>query len=191
MGVIIGYARVSTGDQNLEGQRDALQAAGAWRVFEDKASGATQDRPGWRECLEQLQPGNTLLVTDLTRLGRSTIDLAGIVEELGKRGVAFRSLAEPWLDTSSAHGRLIFDMFASIAAYERARLIERTNAGLAAARARGRLGGRPTVMTPEKAEVAKEMRAKKKSLRQIAEALSVSPTTIVRHLAEQKAEKTP
>jgi DNA invertase Pin-like site-specific DNA recombinase len=186
MGTIIGYARVSTTDQNLDGQLDALRAAGAWRVFEDKASGATQDRPGWRACLEHLQPGNTLLVTDLTRLGRSTLDLAGIVQELGSRDVAFRSLAEPWLDTGSAHGRLIFDMFASIAAYERARLIERTREGLAAARARGRVGGRPSVMTPEKSEWAHRMRAEGMSLRKIAEALSVSTTTIVRDLAEQK-----
>ncbi|MDQ0692525.1 DNA invertase Pin-like site-specific DNA recombinase [Arthrobacter sp. W4I7] len=155
-GNVIGYARVSTRGQSLDSQVDALVTAGAVRVFQEYASGATQSRTRWKECLDYLQPGNVLTVTDLTRLGRSTADLADIVTVLGQRGIGFRSLAEPWLDTTSAHGKLIFDMFASLAEYERSRLSERTKAGLAAAKARGRLGGRPRTMTPSKTEAARQ-----------------------------------
>jgi DNA invertase Pin-like site-specific DNA recombinase len=136
-GNVIGYARVSIRGQSLDSQVDALVAAGAVRVFQEYASGATQARARWKECLDHLQPGDILTVADLTRLGRSTADLADIVTVLGQRGIGFRSLAEPWLDTTSAHGKLIFDMFASLAEYERSRLSERTKAGLAAAKARG------------------------------------------------------
>ena len=129
-GNVVGYARVSTRGQSLDLQVDALVAAGAVRVFQEYASGATQARTRWRECLEYLQPGNILVVNDLTRLGRSTADLSDIVTVLGQRGIGFRSLAEPSLDTTSAHGKLIFDMFASLAEYERSRLSERTRAGL-------------------------------------------------------------
>lgn len=99
---IVGYARVSTRGQSLDSQVDALVAAGAVRVFQEYASGATQARARWKDCLDYLQPGNVLLVADLTRLGRSTSDLADIVTVLGQRGIGFRSLAEPWLDTTSA-----------------------------------------------------------------------------------------
>ncbi len=99
---MIGYARVSTRGQSLDSQVDALVAAGAVRVFREYASGATQARVRWKECLDYLQPGNVLTVADLTRLGRSTADLADIVTVLGQRGIGFRSLAEPWLDTTSA-----------------------------------------------------------------------------------------
>lgn len=136
-GNVIGYARVSTRGQSLDSQVDALVAAGAMRVFQEYASGATQARTRWKECFDYLQPGNVLTVADLTRLGRSTSDLAEIVTVLRQRGIGFRSLSEPWLDTTSAHGKLIFDMFASLAEYERSRLSERTKAGLAAAKARG------------------------------------------------------
>ena len=130
----------------MDSQVDALVSAGAVRVFQEYASGATQARARWVECLDYLQPGNVLMVADLTRLGRSTADLADIVTVLGQRGIGFRSLAEPWLDTTSAHGRLIFDMFASLAEYERSRLSERTKAGLA--------GRRPRTMTEGKLETA-------------------------------------
>ncbi|WP_256212871.1 recombinase family protein [Arthrobacter sp. yr096] len=179
---VIGYARVSTRGQSLDAQVDALAAAGALRVFQDHASGATQARAGWKECLGYLQPGNILMVADLTRLGRSTSDLADIVTVLGQRGIGFRSLAEPWLDTTSAHGKLIFDMFASLAEYERSRLSERTKAGLAAAKARGRSGGRPTVMTAGKLETATQLRQEGKTLHDIAERLGVSVSSLTRAL---------
>lgn len=114
------------------------------------------------------------MVNNLTRLGRSTADLSDIVTVLGQRGIGFRSLAEPWLDTTSAHGKLIFDMFASLAEYERSRLSERTRAGLAAAKARGRMGGRPRTMTPQKLEAAQQLRSQGKTLKETAGTLSVS-----------------
>ncbi|WAH99735.1 recombinase family protein [Arthrobacter sp. MMS18-M83] len=179
---IIGYARVSTRGQSLDAQVDALVGAGAIKVFTEHASGATQARAGWQDCLEHLQPGNVLVVADLTRLGRSTADLSDIVTVLGRRGIAFRSLAEPWLDTTNAHGKLIFDMFASLAEYERSRLSERTRAGLAAAKARGRLGGRPRVMTPARLEAARDLRRQGKKLQEISETLSVSMSSLTRAL---------
>jgi DNA invertase Pin-like site-specific DNA recombinase len=185
MAAIIGYTRLGGAGLDLDAQADALRAAGAREVFEDHSMG--RDRPGWQACLEHLRDGNTLIVTDLTRIGHGIADLARIVDELRSRRVALRSLAEPWLDTDSAHGTLIQDIFAFIGAYERTRLNERTREGLAAARARGRRPGRPTVMTPEKSAQARNMRNEGMTLRQIADALSVAPGTILRELAEQNA----
>jgi DNA invertase Pin-like site-specific DNA recombinase len=185
-GNVVGYARVSTRGQSLDLQVDALVAAGAVRVFQEYASGATQARTRWRDCLEYLQPGNILVVNDLTRLGRSTADLSDIVTVLGQRGIGFRSLAEPWLDTTSAHGKLIFDMFASLAEYERSRLSERTRAGLAAAKARGRLGGRPRTMTPQKLEAAHQLRSQGKTLKETADTLSVSVSSLTRALSSKQ-----
>lgn len=188
---MIGYARVSYRGQSLDAQVDALVGAGAIEVFMEHASGATQARARWQDCLEHLQPGNILVVADLTRLGRGAADLSDIVTALGRRGIDFRSLAEPWLDTTSAHGKLIFDMFASLAEYERSRLSERTKAGLAAAKARGRLGGRPPVMTPAKLEEARGLRHQGKKLREIAETLSVSMSTLTRALGPRTGKTAP
>jgi DNA invertase Pin-like site-specific DNA recombinase len=188
VGNIIGYARVSTRGQSLESQIDALVAAGAIKVFQEHASGATQARPKWQECLRHLQPGNVLAVTDLTRLGRSTADLAAIVTTLAERGVGFRSLAEPWLDTTTAHGKLIFDMFASLAEYERSRLSERTRAGLEAAKARGRIGGRPTVVTALKREAIHRYRKEGRTIVDIASLLTLSKSTVIRELARDQAQ---
>ncbi len=116
-----------------------------WWRLELSVSGATQSRARWKDCLDYLQPGKVLLVADLTRLGRSTSDLADVVTVLGQRGIGFRSLAEPWLDTTSAHGKLIFDMFASLAEYERSRLSERTKPGLAAEKSARPARGPPAV----------------------------------------------
>jgi DNA invertase Pin-like site-specific DNA recombinase len=186
-GNVIRYARVSTRGQSLDSQVDALVAAGAVRVFQEYASGATQMRARWKECLDYLQPGNVLTVADLTRLGRSTADLADIVTVLGQRGIGFRSLAEPWLDTTNAHGKLIFDMFASLAEYERSRLSERTKAGPDAAKARGRLGGRPRTMTPSKTEAARQLRSQGKTLNETAQILSVSVSSLTRALSQNEA----
>lgn len=181
----VGYARVSTAAQSLHSQVDALTASGAVRVFQEHASGATQAREQWLACLDYLQPGNTLLVNDLTRLGRSTADLSAIVKLLGERGIGFRSLSEPWLNTTSSHGKLIFDMFASLAEYERNRLSERTREGLAAARIRGRLGGRPPAMTANKLQTAQQLRAQKMTLHDIAQTIGVSVSTLTRALKTQ------
>lgn len=183
---VVGYARVSTKDQSILSQVDALLGVGAVKVFQEHASGATQARPRWQACLEYLQPGNVLVVCDLTRLGRSTADLSSIVGTLGDMRVGFRSLAEPWLDTTTAHGQLIFNMFAALAEYERSRLSERTRAGLAAARARGRHGGRPRAMTPAKEAAAVHLRAQGKTLLDISGALGVSVSTVVRSLGSRE-----
>jgi DNA invertase Pin-like site-specific DNA recombinase len=186
MATLIGYARVSTTEQNVDLQHDALNAAGVYRIWTDYASGATADRPQWQDCLDHLQPGNILIVNDLSRLGRNTADLAGIVKTLADRNVGLRSLTETWLDTTSSQGLLMFHFFSAIAEYERNRLRERTLAGLAAAKARGRVGGRPTKMTPDKSDTARDMRAKGRSIRDIAKTIEVSEATVVRDLARQR-----
>lgn len=183
---LVGYARVSSTSQNLDSQMDALAAAGAIKIFKDRASGATMERPDWAECLEYLQPGNVLVVTDLTRLGRSAADLASIVAQLAERNVGLRSLNEPYLDTSTSHGLMILQIFSALAEYERNRLRERTLDGLHAAKARGRVGGRPTKMTPDKAATAHDMRAKKRSIKDIAAVIGLSESTVVRELARER-----
>ena len=151
----VGYMRVSSDSdrQTTDLQRDALVTAGVdtRHLFEDKASGARDDRPGLKKCLEYVKPGDTLVVWKLDRLGRSLSHLLTIVEELRQNGVAFRSLTEG-MDTTTPHGELLFHIFGALAQYERALTKERVNAGLAAAKRRGRLGGRPAALSPEKLE---------------------------------------
>jgi DNA invertase Pin-like site-specific DNA recombinase len=151
--MLVGYMRVSSDSdrQTTALQRDALIAAGIdeRHLFEDKASGARDDRPGLKRCLEYVKVGDTLVVWKLDRLGRSLSHLLNIVSGLRERGVAFRSLTEG-MDTDTPHGELLFHIFGSLAQYERALTRERVQAGLAAARRRGRRGGRPTSVDPEK-----------------------------------------
>jgi DNA invertase Pin-like site-specific DNA recombinase len=142
---LIGYARVSTSDQNLELQLDALKEAGCRRVFEETASGANKARPQLRDALDFLQPGDTLVVWKLDRLARSLQQLIEVIEQLHKRGCGFKSLTEA-IDTTTAGGRLIFHIFGALAEFERSIIRERTMAGLEAARTRGRRGGRPRLM---------------------------------------------
>ena len=153
--MLVGYMRVSSDSdrQTTDLQRDALVTAGVdtRHLFEDKASGARDDRPGLKKCLEYVKPGDTLIVWKLDRLGRSLTHLLTIVEGLRKKGVAFRSLTEG-MDTTTPHGELLFHIFGALAQYERALTKERVNAGLAAAKRRGRLGGRPAALSPEKLE---------------------------------------
>jgi DNA invertase Pin-like site-specific DNA recombinase len=185
----IGYARVSTAEQNPQLQQDALQRAGVIRTFTDYASGSTQDRPAWQQCLEFLQPGNVLVVWKLDRIGRSTADLARIVTELGERGVQFKSLTESFIDTTTADGRLIFHIFSALSEHERSRMLERTRAGLDAARARGRVGGRPSTMTEAKIIAARTMHADKTPIVEIAQALGVGRMSVSRALAKAQAPK--
>ena len=140
--MVLGYARVSTLDQNLDLQQDALQSTGCAQVFNDTASGAATDRPGLTAALATCRPGDVLVVWKLDRLGRSLPHLVETVRELATRGIGFRSLQEQ-IDTTTSGGKLIFHIFASLAEFERDLIRERTTAGLAAARARGRQGGRP------------------------------------------------
>ena len=184
---LIGYARVSTVDQNPDLQIDALTKAGCGRVFTDKASGALADRPQLTAALDYLRPGDTLVVWKLDRLGRSLRHLVDTVTALQRREVGFRSLRES-LDTTTATGRLIFHLFAALAEFERDLIRERTQAGLSAARARGRLGGRKSVMTPEKAAAARQMyEAQKLPVSEIARVIGVSRATLYRHLGGQGA----
>src|SRR5690625_2474449 len=150
----LGYARVSTGDQDARLQHDALPGAGCYRILPDPASGALQSRPELDKLLDQLRPGDTLVVWRLDRLGRSIRHLIDQLSELQDRGIEFRSLQEN-IDTTSPGGRLVFHIFASLAEFERDIITERTNAGLAAARARGRVGGRPPSLTGDKLATAK------------------------------------
>ena len=183
MGDLLGYARVSTTEQDPSLQLDALTAAGCIKTFTDKTSGSLDRRPQLDRLLDQLRPGDTVVVWRLDRLGRSLRHLIAISEDLGDRQVALRSLHEA-IDTTTANGRLFFKIMGSLAEFERDLISERTKAGLAAARARGRKGGRPPVMTPQKVKVAREMYASQEhTVEEIARTVGVSRKTVYRHLA--------
>ena len=154
--MIIGYARVSTTDQNTALQTDALTTAGAERIYEESQSGASRDRSELIRCIDTLRQGDTLIVWRLDRLGRSLKDLVAIIAELEGKGVGFRSITEA-IDTTTAGGKLVFHIFGSLAEFERSMIQERTKAGLAAARARGRKGGRPRALTEQQAKKAHAM----------------------------------
>lgn len=178
--MIVGYARVSTEDQNLEAQTDALQAAGAARIFSDKRSGKLRDRPELDRALDLLRPDDVLVVTKYDRLARSLKDLLEIVEAVQAKGAGFRSLAED-IDTTTSAGRLVFHVFASIAQFERERISERTREGLQAAKRRGRVGGRPRALTEDqKAEVRRMRDDEGRRPSEIAKLFKVSPNTVRR-----------
>jgi DNA invertase Pin-like site-specific DNA recombinase len=144
---LVGYARVSTGGQDLSLQLDALQKQGVPKelIFTDKASGAKHERPGLDACLQELRRGDVLLVWRLDRLGRSVRHLVTLIDELKAKGIGFRSVCDGAIDTTTPSGELIFHVFSALAQFERRLIQERTKAGLAAARARGRIGGRPLI----------------------------------------------
>ena len=174
----IGYARVSTDDQHLDLQRDALQQAGCSVIYEEAASGKSAARPELEQCRKALRAGDTLVVWRLDRLGRSLHDLVQIVAELEQRGVHFESLTEK-IETGSAAGKLVFHVFAALAEFERNLIRERTRAGLVAARARGRAGGRKPKLTDAQIKEINEMvDAQKLPIGRIAELYGVSRTTI-------------
>lgn len=178
--MIIGYARVSTDDQSLDSQTDALSAAGAEKVFADKISGSRRARPELDRMLEQLRDGDVVTVTKYDRLARSLKDLLEIVETIRERGAGFRSLAEE-IDTTTPAGRLVFHVFASIAQFERERISERTKEGLASARKRGRIGGRPPALSPAQKDEVRRMRDNEhRSISEIARLFGVSDRTIRR-----------
>ena len=178
--MIIGYARVSTSDQNLDAQVDLLKDAGAEKIFLEKRTGKDRQRPELRNLLDQLRAGDVVAVTKYDRLARSLKDLIEIVEQVDERGAGFRSLGED-IDTTTSAGRLIFHVFGSIAEFERERIVERTREGLAAARKRGRVGGRPQVLSEEaKAEIGRMRDLDHRPISEIARAFSVSRSTIYR-----------
>ncbi|MGY3317274.1 recombinase family protein [Arthrobacter sp. TE12232] len=185
MGHLLGYARVSTGDQDAALQQDALKAAGCYRIFTDTASGSLESRPELTKVLDQLRPGDTLVVWRLDRLGRSIRHLIDQLADLQDRGVGFRSVQEA-IDTTSSGGRLVFHVFAALAEFERDLIRERTNAGLQTARARGRVGGRPPLLTKDKLRTARRMYEQKDmTVEKIGEVLGVSRTTVYRALRRE------
>lgn len=178
--MIIGYARVSTVDQKLDAQLDALSDVGAERLFSETISGATAKRPELQRMLDQLREGDVVVVTKYDRLARSLRGLLDIVEAIKKRGAGFRSLAED-IDTTTPAGELIFHVFASIAHFERRRIAERTREGLAMARKQGRIGGRPPALSPDqKAEVIRMRDVERRPLKEIASLFKVSTQTVRR-----------
>lgn len=182
--MLIGYARVSTQDQHLELQTDALEKAGCEKIFTDIASGAKTERNGLEEALTYLREGDILVVWKLDRLGRSIKHLIEVVIALSEINIGFQSLQEK-IDTTTSGGKLIFHIFASLAEFERDIIIERTNAGLKAARARGRIGGRPKVMDTKKISMAKSLiNDSNNSIKDICETLNVSRATLYRYLKE-------
>jgi len=179
--MLVGYARVSTTDQNLALQTDALHAAGCKRVFTDTVSGAKVERPGLAEALTACRPGDTLVVWKLDRLGRSLPHLVETVRDLVACGVGFRSLQES-IDTTTSGGKLIFHIFASLAEFERDLIRERTNAGLSAARARGRNGGRPRGVDQKKQKATLALKKDAgHSVREICEIVGISRNTYYKY----------
>jgi DNA invertase Pin-like site-specific DNA recombinase len=180
--MLIGYARVSTLDQTLALQEDALQAAGCEQLYTDTASGALTDRPGLTQALSHLRPGDTLVVWRLDRLGRSLKHLIETVTALSDRGVGFRSLQEQ-IDTTTSGGKLIFHVFGALAEFERDIIRERTHAGLAAARARGRLFGRPRVLTTQQVKQLRSLaQDDRNTVSEICHTLGISRATFYRYL---------
>jgi DNA invertase Pin-like site-specific DNA recombinase len=187
MGRLIGYARVSTADQDLSLQLDALRDVGCHdeQLFLDRASGARTARPGLEACIETLVPGDTLVVWRLDRLGRSMAHLVTLIEQLLQRQVMFRSLCDGAIDTTTASGELVFHIFSALAQFERRLVQERTRAGLAAARARGRRGGRkPLQADHPRVRMAYMMSADQHlTVTDICRTLRISPATFYRYVA--------
>jgi len=180
----LGYGRVSTADQNPDSQKDALQKAGVDQIFLDTYTGTKSSRPQLDRMREQLRSGDTIVITRLDRLGRSTKDLLNLVSDLQDLGVNLEVL-EQNINTSSPEGKLFFTLVASFAEFEREIMRARTIDGLAAARARGRVGGRKSVMTQSKIEMAKKLYSEGKYIKDIADVLGVSRPTIYRVLEKQ------
>jgi len=188
MGELLGYARVSTTDQDASLQLDALNAAGCYRVWVDTLSGSLEHRPELTKLLDQLRPGDTLVVWRLDRLGRSIRHLIDQLQTLGERGVGFRSLQET-IDTTSPGGGLVFHVFAALAEFERDLIRERTHAGLAAARARGRTGGRPPRLSADQVRTARRLYEQQDmTVAQIGDVLGVSRTTVYRALRRESEQ---
>lgn len=184
---LIGYARVSTSDQKLDLQTDALTAVGCVRTYSDKVSGSTTSRPELDACLRYLREGDVLVVYKLDRLGRSLKHLLTIIDDLRERGIGFKSVTDG-IDTTTSGGRLLFSLMGSFSEYERSLIQERTNAGLKAARDRGKLGGRPTAVTSEIGDRITEMRSGGSKADMIAEELGIGRATVYRYLKSRALE---
>jgi DNA invertase Pin-like site-specific DNA recombinase len=183
--MLIGYARVSTHDQTLTLQQDALTKAGCTKIFTDTASGAKAERKGLDEALNYVRKGDTLVVWRLDRLGRSLPHLIATMTDLEERGIGFKSLTEN-IDTTTSGGKLIFHIFGALAEFERNLIRERTTAGLTAARARGRKGGRPKVLTGRKLSIAQDLYEKQYPIGEICRTLKISKPTFYRSIKTGK-----
>jgi DNA invertase Pin-like site-specific DNA recombinase len=180
--MLIGYARVSTHEQTLNLQQDALQKAGCNKIFTDTASGAQTARKGLDEALNYVRKGDTLVVWRLDRLGRSLPHLIATMTDLLERGIGFKSLTEN-IDTTTSGGKLIFHIFGALAEFERNLIRERTQAGLVAARARGRIGGRPKALTPQQRKIAQALYDDPtNSIQDICRTLKISKVTLYRNI---------
>ncbi len=178
----IGYARISTADQNLELQTDALQKTGCEKIFTDQAGGAKDDRKGLIDAIEFCRKGDSLIVWKLDRLGRSLKHLIETINLLHEKKVGFVSLQEN-IDTTTSGGKLVFHVFGALAEFERELIRERTNAGLASARQRGRLGGRPKAMTGKQVKLAKSLlKDPQTTIKEVCQTLQISKTTLYRYL---------
>jgi DNA invertase Pin-like site-specific DNA recombinase len=184
--LLIGYARVSTDDQDLSQQRAELHAAGCTRIFAEKVSGTHSKRPELARMLDHLRPGDVVTVTRLDRLARNTRDLLDIAEQLQAKGAGLRSLAEPWADTTSPAGRMVLTVFAGIAEFERSLIVERTRNGREAAMKRGvRFGRRPTLTPAQIAHARRLIDAEGRTAKEAASLLGVHRATLYRALAKQ------
>jgi DNA invertase Pin-like site-specific DNA recombinase len=179
--MLIGYARVSTHDQTLNLQQDALQKAGCNKIFTDVISGVKAERKGLDEALSYVRKGDTLVVWRLDRLGRSLPHLITTMTSLEERGIGFKSLTEN-IDTTTSGGKLIFHIFGALAEFERNLIRERTQAGLSAARARGKTGGRPKVLTGKKLSIARDLYERRHPIAEILQTVKVSRATLYRSL---------
>ena len=176
----MGYARVSTLEQNLDLQLQALKKAGCRRIFQEKISAGTRNRPEFQRMLDQIRAGDTIVVWKLDRLARSTRDLLETIETIRQAGGKFQSLSEPWADTTTHAGKMIMTIFAGIAEFERGLIRERTSAGREAARKRGVRFGRPRKLTPEQENLARRLVSEGKAVRELAVAFKVHAATIYR-----------
>ena len=179
--MLIGYARVSTQEQTLNLQRDALTTAGCNKIFTDTASGAKAERKGLDEALNYVRKGDTLVVWRLDRLGRSLPHLITTMTDLEERGIGFKSLTEN-IDTTTSGGKLIFHIFGALAEFERNLIRERTQAGLTAARARGKKGGRPKALSAKQLSIARDLYEKRHPIAEICRTLKISRATLYRSI---------
>ena len=187
--MIIGYARVSTREQNLDRQLDVLKEAGIEKLYKERITGTKSERPELNKLIEHLRTGDIVVVADLTRLSRSTKDLFQLVETIQSKGADIKSLKESWLDTTTPQGKLMFTFMAGISQFERDLISQRTLEGLASARARGRMGGRPQKAN-SKVDIALQMYDDKKySIAQITEATGISKPTLYRYIKLRDTEK--
>lgn len=182
----IGYARVSTTDQNLDAQLQTLKAEGCKRIYQERVSGVKKHRPELEKLLEQLREEDTVVISRLDRLARSTRDLLDIAERIGKAGAHFYSLAEPWANTTCHTGRMLMTVFAGIGEFERDLIRERTSVGRVAAKSRGVKFGRPLKIKNEQRNLIEHLLEQGKSVNEIALTFSIHPSTVYRALATPK-----